>query len=301
MHRLDDLDVRIIKELASPSSPQWNIRQTYSNIAKKLGVDEETVRRRLKRAEARGVVPGWRMMVNPHLLGCECASLDLEVGDQEEKHRAIYEIKLVDGTIKILDFRGRGLQVTLYHENVESLRRKTELIASICRSSKPTVWELNFPQTNVRITRTDWQIVDALLDDARKSLETVSKSIGISVRTVERRMASLRGGYAVYLQGAPNFKMFAGLSCVFLVFCPDAKRKGSVDRTILSKIHRTELANTGSRRYSTFVTAFDNLSEADDTVEWITNLDGVKNVKMSIMKELIIVQDWLKDEIRRRM
>jgi len=57
LHRFDDLDVRIIKELASPASPQWNVKQTYSNIARRLGVDEETVRRRLKRAEERGVIP----------------------------------------------------------------------------------------------------------------------------------------------------------------------------------------------------------------------------------------------------
>ena len=173
MHRLDDLDVKIIKELASPSSPQWNVRQTYSNIAKRLGVDEETVRRRLKRAEERGAVPGWRMMENPHQIGCECASLDLEVKDEEGKDRAIAEIKLIDGVIKILDFRGKGLQVTLYHQNANVLSRRVELICSICGFSKPTVWELNFPHSHIRMSRTDWRIIDAMLDDARKSLEAV--------------------------------------------------------------------------------------------------------------------------------
>ena len=68
IHRLDDIDVRIIKELGSPSSLQWNLRETYSNIAKRVGFDEETVRRRLNRAKERGALPGWRMMVNPHLI-----------------------------------------------------------------------------------------------------------------------------------------------------------------------------------------------------------------------------------------
>jgi DNA-binding Lrp family transcriptional regulator len=48
MHRLDDLDVRIMKELGNPNSFQWNVRESYSNIAKRIDVDEETVRRRLK-------------------------------------------------------------------------------------------------------------------------------------------------------------------------------------------------------------------------------------------------------------
>jgi DNA-binding Lrp family transcriptional regulator len=297
MHRLDDLDVRIIKELGS----QWNVRETYSNIAKRIGVDEETVRRRLKRAEELGSLPGWRMMVNPHLIGYDAASLDLEVEDEENKRRVIAEIRKVDGVIKILDFRGRGLQVTLYYQSANAMRRKIELIASICDASQPTVWELDFPRPDVRMTRTDWGIVDAMLEDGRKSLEDVSRSVGVSVRTVERRLTGITKGRAVYLQGAPNFRMFAGLSCVFLIFCPYGKKKRVVDKLVLSKVQRTELANTSSQQYSTFVMLFDNFSEADDTTRWIGSIDGVNSVKMGIMKELIVVQDWLRDEIRKRI
>ena len=301
MHRPDDLDVRIIKELGSPSSLQWNVRETYSNIARRIGVDEETVRRRLKRAEELGSLPGWRMMINPNLIGCEACCLDLEVEDEGKKDRMISEIRRVDGVIKILDFRGRGLQATLYHQTQDAKRRKIELIASICGSPQPTVWELEFPHPVVRMTRTDWEIVEAMLDDARKSLEDVAKSVGVSVRTVERRLTAITKGRVVYLQGTPNFRLFAGLSCVFLVFCPDHKKKSTVDRNLLSKVKRTELSNTSPKEYSTFVMLYENLAEADDTIEWMRSLDGVSSVKMGIMKELIVVQDWLSDEISKRI
>jgi len=132
------------------------------------------------------VIPAWRMMVNPHLVGCECASLDLDVEDEKGKDRAIAEIKLIDGVIKILDFRGCGLQVTLYYPNPDALRRRTELIGSICRCPEPTAWELNFPRSHGRRTRTDWQIINEMLDDPRRSLGTVAKAIGVSLRSVER-------------------------------------------------------------------------------------------------------------------
>ena len=300
MHRLDDLDVRIIKELGNPTSPQWNVRETYSSIAKRIGVDEETVRRRLKRAEELGSLPGWRMMVNPRLIGCEAASIDLEVEDEGKKDKAIAETARVDGVIKILDFRGRGLQVTLYHQSEEALKRKTELIGSICGTSERTVWGLGFPRPDVRMTVTDWKIVGAMLGDVRRSLDGVSKSVGVSVRTVERRLTSMAEGRAVFLQGVPNFRLFVGISCVFLVFCPDGKKKSVADEIVLSKVRRTELSNTGSRQYSTFVMIFDNISEADDTLKWIRGLDGVESVKMGIMKELVVMQDWLGREIGRR-
>src|SRR5579862_2820778 len=183
MHHFDDLDVRIFKELGSPSSRQWNVRETYSNIARRIGVDEETVRRRVKRAEKLGSVTGYRMMVNPHLIECEAAGIDLQVADEKRKEEFVDEIRRIDGVIKILDFRGRGLQVTLYYPSEDVLQRKAELIKSICGPSEdPTLWKMEFPRSNVKLTTTDWKIVQNMLEDARKSLATVSRSTGVSVR-----------------------------------------------------------------------------------------------------------------------
>ena len=295
---MDDLDVRIFKELGNPSSLQWNVRETYSNIARRLGIDEETVRRRLKKAEKLGSLPGWRMMINPHIMDCEAACLDLDVGSEETKDRVISEISQIDGVIKILDFRGKGLQVTLYYPDEDALRKKIELIYSLSTSlSVPTVWEVRFPKTDIRMTEADWMIIWAMLDDARKSLGDVSKKVGVSTRTIERRLTKMSEARVVYLQGTPNFKNFAGLSCVFLVFCPNSERKKLVDEAVLSKARRIELANTSAKQYTTFVTAFDNLSESDEFMKWLRSLDGVESVKMGIVKELIVIQDIFRKAI----
>ncbi len=106
--------------------------------------------------------------------------------------------------------------------------------------------------------------------------------------------------HAVYLQGTPNFSKFAGLSCVFIVYCPDQAKKLAVDHAILSKVKRIELANTSSKQYSTFVTLFDNLPESDAFIGWISGLDGINSVSMGIMRELIVVQNWLQEEVSKR-
>jgi DNA-binding Lrp family transcriptional regulator len=299
LHRMDDLDIRIIKELGSPSSPQWNVRETYSNIARRIGADEETVRRRLRKAEKLGSLPGWKMMINPHLIGCEAGCIDIEVADEVEKEVAISKIKKVDGVVKILDFRGKGLQITLYYESNDALRGKTNLIQSITRSiSEPTMWELRFPRSEIKMKKTDWKIIEAMLDDPRKNLEFVSRSAGVSARTVERRLTLMSEGRTVYLQGIPIFENVAGLGCVFLVHCPQSEKKKVIDELVLSKIQRIELANTTDKQYSTFVTIFDNLSEADEFILWVRGLEGVTSVKMGIMRKLIVVQDWMRDKVR---
>jgi len=138
-----------------------------------------------------------------------------------------------------------------------------------------------------------------MLEDARKSLDDVSKSIGISARTIERRLTAICDARGVYLQGTPSFKDFVGLSCVFLMFCPDVEKKRAVDNVVI-KTRRTEVSNTNSEQYSTYVTIFDNLAQADEFAAWLKGQDGVEIVKMGIMKDLVVIQDWLHEQLLDR-
>ncbi len=300
MHHLDELDVKIIKELGNPNSFQWNVRESYSNIAERIGVDDETVRRRVKQYERQGSVPGWKMMINPYLIGCRAANIHCEVEDQRRKPDVITELKELDGMVKILNFHGSGLLLTLYFHNAETLKDRVHSIASVTDCPDPKVWELAFPESYIRTRNTDWRIIGAMVEDARRSLKVISEAVGLSVRTVEKRLNELSESYALYLQGTPNFRKFAGLSCVFMVFCQDEKEKRAVDHTILSRVRRIELATTGSEHYSTFVTLFENLGQADDFIGWINDLNGVESVSMGIMKELFVVTEWMEDEIIKR-
>ena len=106
MHHPDDLDIRIMKELGSPASPQWNVRESYANIGKKLGVDEETVRKRIKRAKELGSLSPWLMKVNPRLIGCQAAGMDVEVEDEDGKAEALLKIMALQASSRSLIFKG---------------------------------------------------------------------------------------------------------------------------------------------------------------------------------------------------
>ncbi|HZW56029.1 MAG TPA: Lrp/AsnC family transcriptional regulator [Nitrososphaerales archaeon] len=304
MLHLDDLDVKIIRELGSPSSPQWNLRESYANISRKLGVDEETVRLRVKRVKERGFLPAWRLMVNPNLLNLRAVTVELDVdGAEEGKEKAISQLELVDGVTKIIDFNGKGLLVTVYSEKKdddgELLSRRIRLIESICGSQKLTMFESRFPRPDVRMRKIDWQIVGALREDARQDLEDVAVSLRVSARTVQRRLSAMREGKAVYLSGAPNVGAAGGLMCCFLVFSPDRMKKRAVDHAIHSDFNRIGTLDTSPEEYSVFGRHCENLADADNVLEKLRAIDGVQNTRMHIMKKLILVQDWLWHEIDR--
>jgi DNA-binding Lrp family transcriptional regulator len=91
---LDSLDARIFSELSGAGSYQWDVRQSYSSIARKLEVDEETVRRRILRAEQRGLLGGWELVLNPYLIGREPVAMELKVAgsDSARKLRVVQQI-----------------------------------------------------------------------------------------------------------------------------------------------------------------------------------------------------------------
>lgn len=301
LHHLDELDVKIIKELRSPGSPQWNVRESFSEISRKLGVDEETVRRRVNMARQHGFLPVWRLRVNPRIVGWESAGLDLEVEDEEKKANAIRQIGLVEGVTEVIDFRGKGLQVALNYANEESLRKNAKRIAGICGTARTALWKSEFPKPKADMKRLDWEIVAALREDARKELEAVATALKVTVRTVQRRLASMTENKAIYLVAAPNVKMVGGLICGFLIFAPDERKKRAADKVALATIPRMGGSETSPDLYSTFGAVCENLSEADAIAANLKALDGVESVRLGIVREFVPVDDWLVNTIESHL
>jgi DNA-binding Lrp family transcriptional regulator len=301
MHRLDSLDKKIIKELASPRFFQWNVRESYASIAKRLGIDEETVRKRIKHAEKIGSIQGWRVVIHPHLIGHEDVEVDLEVTDAEKKPEILSQIKLIEGVIWILNFEGSGLFVLFYSGSGQAISRKVQLIRTICRAEKLTVWSNSLPPCNIKISRTDWSIVWAIRDDPRKSLSEIAKEVGVTTRTVNRRLTLLTESRAFFLVGLANFRQSAGISCNMLIFCPHENDKYFATERIFSRFENTIVfGGSTSSNYLFYNMVFDNLYEANEAYEWIKGLKGVGGVRMRIIRDLIFVRDWLDEEIMRK-
>ncbi len=97
MKQLSGLPIRILKELTSPASFQWNFRESYSSIVKRMDIDEETIRVTLKKAIKDGMVTGWRLVINPHPIGQELQGLQIDVNDLGRKKEFIDQLKLIEG------------------------------------------------------------------------------------------------------------------------------------------------------------------------------------------------------------
>ncbi len=291
-------------ELSGSGSYQWDVRQSYSSIARKLKVDEETVRRRILRAEKRGILGGSELVLNPYLIGREPVAMAVKVAgsDNVKKLRAIQQMKLVDGVLFIVDFQGKSLQVLLYCESEKAISRRTALISSISGDRDPLILrKVGFPFCDLLLTRTDLLILKSLRRDPRKDTASIASEIGVSARTIERRISVLTANNAFFHLSRPNFRRTEGVACSVIISYQNAKKKRGLDEIIASKLDRIVFSVTAESTASQFTFVCNNVVEAEEIEQWIQGLDGVAEARMGIIKEFILVSGWLDDEIERML
>jgi len=297
----DALDRRIMRELESPGSFQWNIRESYASVAKKVGVDEETVRKRANRMREAGILKGWQLIINPHILGRESASIELEVKDQSNKQAALSQIELMDGIISILDFNGPGIQVGVYYRSVLALEKQIALMEAICGNKHALLWHVAFPSNELKMKKTDWVLLSILQKDPRKKLSEISVEANNSTRTVNRRLGLMVRDYAFFLHAVIDFKKLGGLAYRMLLYSKDPEKKAKIDEAIFAKIETIEWSYIFSKEYSMFVVYCENVSEAKEISNFVEALDGVSKLTMDLIDDQITVQDWIEDEIEMKI
>jgi DNA-binding Lrp family transcriptional regulator len=290
-----------MKELASTTNFGSYLRPTYSDVAKKLGVDEETVRLRVSKAKHAGSILGWQLAINPHVLGREATSVMLEVNDSSLKQSMISQIKLIDEVVLIMDFYEKPLRVVFYHENDQDRGRRLELIKAICGDKDPIFWQLRFPSNNVKLKRTDWQILKVARRDLLLSNSEIANEIKVSARTVKRRLSFMTETSSIYSFMMGNVKRMPGMAYFFLVNSSNEKKKREIDEQILLRLETAIFVDTSNKQYSVYAAVFPNLSEADEIYRYIKSLDGAEKPKMSMMREIISVADLFDKEIDRHL
>jgi len=210
MWRTVELTVNIMKEISITPS-HWNVKRSYADVAKKIGIDEETVRIRIQSLKQSGFLLGWRLILNANLLGRESHILALELLDVEKKVRTIAQISQMDGVILIQSFYGKILQVTVFSKNEEGFERQMKEITSITGSKTFTHWKVKLPRCNHKAKQTDWMIIGSLLENADKRILEIAHELKVSAKTVKRRINMMMGSSAFYLQPILDLRKVVGI------------------------------------------------------------------------------------------
>jgi DNA-binding Lrp family transcriptional regulator len=200
----------LMKELwGSPSL--WSQKKTYVEIARKLGVDEETVRNRVKVLKESGFLLGWKFLPNFALFGRTSYFVFLEFQNEDEKEQAISKVAKEDGVILIANIYGNSLLVTMADDpKVNSAAKKVSELAESAESFATP--GMNLPGLlSFKMTKTDWQIIKLLLRDAERKLAEIAKEVKLSTKSVNRRLNEMMNSRAIFIMPVVDLRKTGGI------------------------------------------------------------------------------------------
>ncbi len=293
---MDRLDIKLLGQLARGISSfdfQPEVKAAYRRIACNLEVDEDTVRKRVERLRARGLIRAWQLAVNPNILGMTIFAIWMSVGPQLTLEEAIRKIKLVHGVISITHEIGDVLGVGLFCENEEVFKKRLGLISELVDARNVMTNFVQYPSPGVEVTKTDWNLIKRLRLRPTLSHKELANDLGLSTRTVKRRLTRLAQGKVIFFLPDIDLKLLEGAACVDLfVFYSASGLKGDVDRSIFSKFEDFILrAGWGSRVHGHFTFIVPSVTVAQGIVDWVRDLPGVREVRLSFIYEWILLYD----------
>ena len=299
---MDRIDIKVLGQLSRGVSSvgfQPEVKGVYGRMADKLGLDEDTVRKRVERLESTGIVGQWQLVVNPNVLGLKVFVIRMAISPQLRIQEAIRKIRLVHGVTGIAHILVDMLGVGLICENEQVFRKRVALISELVGTKDMTTYEVNYPRTEVELTSADWQIIDALRPDPLVNHAQLAEKLSLSSRTVQRRLARLTQGNVIFFRPKINLSLLEGSSCVDLfVSYTTSGFKDKVDRSIFKKFEEFILrAGWGSPSHGFFEFVIPNVHVAQEIVEWTRALRGVRDVKLSFKDDRLNLYDDALDEI----
>jgi len=212
---MDGKDVRIFceiafKDLSYNATTQRRVSPT--EIGKKLGVDEKTIRARIKKMEDEGFIKYYQAMPSLALFGLGFIGLfRFEAMNIITKQRVLDSLYHTPRVVEALDFLGPSLSIVISGETEEGIlptayeiARRFELIR-VDLGARP----LRRPQ--VRMDRLDWQLVQKLRYDARISTTDLANSLGITPRMAEYRIDKMLDVGALLIRAVIDPQKQSGL------------------------------------------------------------------------------------------
>src|SRR3989454_1909178 len=306
---LDSVDVRILRELlqgqaAAPMNSQF--RKSYESVAKRVGVDEETVRNRVKGYHRSGFIKDWRTVLNPTLLRAGEIVLWLDVNPPTAKADVVEKIRLMPGVILIGHFYGTLLGIVLRYHDESAVSRQIELIRRVAEVDTFVVAKVPFPRCVISLGKTDWGILRALQREPRKPCAAIATELGLSSRTVKRRMQRMIDEAAIFGFPSLNPRAAEGAIMATMLITYAAEQKREVDETIgthlescLWHVFHMLPYRTGDPLVCGFNLILPNVGEAEDVLRWAKRLPGILGVRIELFDGMETLYGPLDEEIEK--
>jgi DNA-binding Lrp family transcriptional regulator len=295
---LDRNDLNILSTLAR------NCRTPYNSIGSQIGLTAKSVKARVKNMIQSGVIERFIVRVNPAYFGYRTALILAKTNNGITKDDVVQRVKQFGDIAYHVHHIGRTSVAALLIK--KSLN--DNFIKSLNDRLKPaTVINISVAELSVYkdLSETDLRIVKCLLlSGARTEVSDIAKEVGISEKTTTRRLDRMKDG---------RFLDFS-------IQCSPAAMIGYIQFAIPITVGKSQYHGVLERMYSEFqknilygpsviepedrlifVLFVENVFTVDSVMDRVNSFEGVKSADVFILTKWQYHDEWIINEIDRRL
>jgi len=288
---MDAVDVRILRELTQANSvypARPGLGTSYRSVARAISVSPGTVRNRVHRMTAAGVLTGSSVYANPNLLGLEVGAYAVEVSPRRRRHEVIARLRGLEGVSFIQVFRGSLLGVVFAYPDAPSRERMVGAVHRITGAESGTFTRVSYPPCHVMLTGSEWKLLARLVRGPFPSYAALARELGISVRTVKRQVAKLVHARAVLSVPTMDYRALSG--CVpadLLVAYISPHVRHEAERKVLGLIEDRMIFAGVWADLGMFSLILPKISTVSQIAEEVSRIPGVAMSRAEIVEDHI--------------
>ena len=289
---MDAKDVRIFCEIAFKGLDYDSFtdrRVSPLAIGRKLGLDEKTVRVRVKKMEDDGFIKYYQAMPSLALFQLKNTNTyRFEALNIATKRRVIEYIQELPFIVEVIDYLGQVVSVSISGTSSEEIDQVASGLASRFELYKWILGSRIIREPVSVADRLDWQIIQELRYDALSGVKELSESLSITPRMVEYRIKKLLGSDMLLVRAIINSQKQQGLIFYELEMSVDETKQYEVIKR-LSEIYAEKLWSVRTLAAGVLLANFFafTLAEPEEAYVNALKLEGVRSCSLFIFKEIV--------------
>ncbi len=270
-----------------PGNPA--LKKSFRSMAKELDVDQGTVRKRIKKLQEQRVLKGWYLGINPGLTHRDVIYAWFTIENGRSKEDAIERLISLPDLERACNYVGSKLKMILLCDKGKDKEMMLDQLVRLAGSDAILRHHafLEVPELNPR--ETDLAIIGSLRRDPWKPYTTVAKELGLSARTVKRRVEKLSDSGAIYMLPVIDYAAIQGIVPVDLIVDYISKEtRSTVTERIASYVGQELMfsGRFGPRGY--FSLMIPSVSQVERIAGWVRRQAGVRDAQADILQDVVL-------------
>jgi DNA-binding Lrp family transcriptional regulator len=291
---MDKLDLKILSALGNYS------RISYRKIGEKTGITTKSVKARVDKMIASGVIERFLVKVNPAIFGYGNVCM-LQVRPSQASQDIANQLSLLgDIVVQCQCVGGISIFVVAIKDGSE------EKVKLLVDSLRPAIMKYRLVKQSYnsteKLNRTDFGIIKCLLKDPRMKISDIAVRVDASAKTISRRLA----------------KLVKNQVLEFSFICNPSAMKGYIQFVAAISVERARYREILEHVYNDFkdyfflpppainqddmivlILACENIYTVDSILSRIESYHGVLAAETLFMSKIVSNSDWIAREIDR--